>query len=145
MDEIRRLRAAVWMVGNMDTDQDRAAWWSTFDPVWKEVAENHGVQAQADADAMSAGTERIVGVALMAPTAGLHVLARPNRHHDVINMMIKLGRRQQAFMAEQGFVTNHGRYVNRREALAIALAAQQVSEDLRPVPGLPELFSEDLW
>lgn len=57
LDEIRQLRAAVWMVGNMDTDEDKAAWWRTFDPVWKEVAEHYGVQAQADADTMSTVTE----------------------------------------------------------------------------------------
>jgi hypothetical protein len=25
---------AVWMVGNMDTPQDKAAWWSDFRKVW---------------------------------------------------------------------------------------------------------------
>lgn len=67
MDELRRLRAAVWMVGNMDTDQDRAAWWNTFDAVWQEVAANHGAEAQADADIMSAGTDRIAGMVLKPP------------------------------------------------------------------------------
>lgn len=52
MDEIRQLRAAVWMVGNMDTDQDKAAWWSTFGTLWAQVASEHGAQAQQDADAM---------------------------------------------------------------------------------------------
>lgn len=145
MDEIRRLRAAVWMVGNMDTDEDKRAWWRTFDPVWKEVAEHHGVQAQADADIMSAGPERITGVALKAPVTGLYMLPAPNRHYDVITLMVKLGRGHESSRAEQGFMTSHGRYLDRCEALAVALAAGQVSEDLRPVPNLPELFSEDVW
>jgi hypothetical protein len=145
LDEIRRLRAAVWMVGNMDTDQDKAAWWSTFDAVWKDVAQNHGVQAQADADIMSAGPERITGVALKAPVTGLYMLPAPNRHYDVIMLMVKMGRGHESSRAEHGFVTSHGRYLNRVDALAVALASGQVSEDLRPVPNLPELFSEDVW
>ncbi len=52
VDEIRQLRAAVWMVGNMDTDQDKAAWWRTFGALWNQVAQAHGEQAQQDADAM---------------------------------------------------------------------------------------------
>jgi hypothetical protein len=52
LDEIRQLRAAVWMVGNMDTEHDRAAWWCTFGGLWAQVAREHGEQAQQDADAM---------------------------------------------------------------------------------------------
>ena len=52
MDEIRQLRAAVWMVGNMDTAHDKAAWWRTFGVLWEQVAQHHGEQAQQDADEM---------------------------------------------------------------------------------------------
>lgn len=52
MDEIRQLRAAVWMVGNMDTEHDKAAWWRTFGALWEQVSCDHGEQAQQDADAM---------------------------------------------------------------------------------------------
>jgi hypothetical protein len=58
-DEIERLRvmnerlmAAVWMVGNMDTDHDKRAWWATFDPLWKEVAQEPRVQEWADRAAL---------------------------------------------------------------------------------------------
>ena len=58
-DEIERLRemnkrlmAAVWMVGNMDTDHDKCAWWATFDPLWKEVAQEPRVQEWADRAAL---------------------------------------------------------------------------------------------
>jgi hypothetical protein len=47
---VNKLMAAVWMVGNMDTEQDKAAWWRTFGSVWQEVADNHGELAQAVAD-----------------------------------------------------------------------------------------------
>lgn len=43
----------------------------------------------------------------------------------------------------QGFITNHNRYVEREEALQIALAANQVL-DLKEVRG-NRLFSEDLY
>lgn len=40
---------------------------------------------------------------------------------------------------DQGFFTSHGRYVDREEAAAIAVAAGQVD------PQVKILFSEDLW
>jgi hypothetical protein len=47
-----RLMAAVWMVGNMDTEHDKRAWWATFDPLWKEVAQEPRVQEWADRAAL---------------------------------------------------------------------------------------------
>ena len=46
---IERLMAAVWMMGNVDTDEDKARWWRTFGATWDEVAQR-GVEAQAWAD-----------------------------------------------------------------------------------------------
>lgn len=89
--------------------------------------------------------ETIIAAALRG-TSGVHALAPPNRHHDVIRWMLANGHgMSETCEASQGFLTNQGRYVEREEALAIALAAQQIHEEHRPVPGLPELFSEDLW
>lgn len=48
----QRLLAAVWMVGNMDTPEDKAAWWATFRSTWEEVAAD-GRNAQGYADAMA--------------------------------------------------------------------------------------------
>jgi hypothetical protein len=36
---IWRLAYAVWMVGNIDTDHDKAQWWRDFDAVWNEAAD----------------------------------------------------------------------------------------------------------
>jgi hypothetical protein len=47
----QRLKAAVWMVGNMDTPDDKAAWWLTFGDLFKEIAADP--QAQKYADAMT--------------------------------------------------------------------------------------------
>lgn len=89
--------------------------------------------------------ERITGVALLSESSGLHQPPAPNRHWNVIQEMVDTGSGDDALEAEQGFVTSAGRFVDRREGLAIALALGQVTEATRPVPGLPELFSEDLW
>jgi hypothetical protein len=35
---IGRLKAAVWLVGNMDTEEDRARWWVLFGELWREVS-----------------------------------------------------------------------------------------------------------
>lgn len=89
--------------------------------------------------------ERITGVALLSGFSGLHQLPAPNRHFNVIQDMIGRGFGDDALEAEQGFVTSAGRFVDRLTARDIALAAGQITEATRPVPGLPELFSEDLW
>lgn len=64
------------------------------------------------------------------------------------------GRRHHAIIAEhgvggtlkncpQGFVTDSGRFVDRKEACRIAIASGQVQEKDMTVHGT--LFSEDLW
>ena len=89
--------------------------------------------------------ELITGVALLSGASGLHQLPAPNRHWNVIQDMIDRGFGDDTLEAQQGFVTSSGRFVSRREALHLALSNGQVREDARPVPNLPELFSEDLW
>jgi hypothetical protein len=29
---------AVWLVGNMDTEEDKAAWWKDFEDLWQQAA-----------------------------------------------------------------------------------------------------------
>jgi ADP-ribose pyrophosphatase YjhB (NUDIX family) len=36
--EVEDLRLAVWMVGNMDTPEDKTQWWKTFRPTWDQAA-----------------------------------------------------------------------------------------------------------
>lgn len=69
-------------------------------------------------------------------------LPRPARHHDIIRHIVtELGAERST--GAQGFVTDAGRYVGRREALTIARAAGQ----LLGVPHNEDvgLFSEDVW
>jgi len=55
---IERLMAAVWMVGNMDTAHDKAAWWADYRAVWDEVAKEPRVQAWADRESERHWKER---------------------------------------------------------------------------------------
>lgn len=85
--------------------------------------------------------ERIVAVAIKHPSGTVYQLPPPNRHHNVIAVMIK-GRTGAVMESEQGFVTSTGRFVDRYAAKTIAVAANQ------QVPGhhnLPQLYSEDVW
>lgn len=87
-------------------------------------------------------SETIKGVAIMYEGV-LHQLPRPNRHHHVIRAIAKLNGVGIDGEDVQGFVTNTGRFVDRKEGLAIALAAGQVLDpnNIRA----KQLFSEDLW
>lgn len=85
-------------------------------------------------------TERIHSVAIKA-RGMLHVAEAPRRHHDVIREMAARGFGPEE-MRDQGFVTDMGRFVDRTEALQIALAAGQV---IRRTGSGNILFSEDVW
>ena len=83
--------------------------------------------------------ERIISVAISA-FGIVASLPAPARHGDVLRKLhdfnpIALGGECQ------GFLTSAGRYVNRRDAAAIALAAGQVDKLI----SAPDLYSEDLW
>ena len=85
-------------------------------------------------------SERLVGVAIQHD-GEVFSLPAPNRHHNVISMMAEKGY-GAGDMHDQGFITNTGRFVDRREALVIARTNGQLREKLG-VEGL--LFSEEIW
>lgn len=85
-------------------------------------------------------TERIACAAVRRHGV-IYKVARPGRHHNVVRMMHYVGLRQDASYV-QGFVTNTGRFVDRKEACGIAKAAGQI----RVKTGGPDdLYSEDVW
>lgn len=85
--------------------------------------------------------ETITGVAIVTPDDKVWSLLKPNRHHNVIDLVFnKTGK--QVFTKDQGFITNTGRYVNRKEALLIAIKAEQLLETSSVGD---KLFSEDVW
>lgn len=70
-------------------------------------------------------------------------LEPPARHHDVMRSMWEAGI-QDPGKGEQGFLTEHGEFVGRREAAIIARNAGQIGGRKRTDPQ-DQLFSEDLW
>ena len=42
------LMAAVFMVGNMDTEEDKARWWKSYGKLWQIVASTPNVQEWAN-------------------------------------------------------------------------------------------------
>lgn len=73
-------------------------------------------------------------------------LPRPARHHTIIRWLSGLVPEREWPVCgggrEQGFLTSAGRYVDRKEAFAVAVSAGQCRAD---APRSDELFSEDLW
>lgn len=83
--------------------------------------------------------ERIISVAISA-FGIVASLPAPARHGDVLNKLFDFN---QAIVTgnREGFLTSAGRFVNRRDAAALALAAGQVDKLIVA----PDLYSEDLW
>lgn len=70
---------------------------------------------------------------------------RPGRHHDVIRLAVEAGL-PTPITGEQGFVDNDGRFLDRKQAMVVAMRAEQpiIREDAHTFVG-GSLFSEDLW
>ena len=65
------------------------------------------------------------------------------RHSDIFRLMKSLGIVYSRESAVQGFLTDSDRFVDRSEAMQIAIKANQI---IVPMESLhKELFSEDLW
>jgi hypothetical protein len=78
-------------------------------------------------------------------------MAAPARHHDILRQIAGMfdpeERPDHTYEAEtQGFITDTGHFIERREAL---IHARECGQVLRRKPGIgyqgDELFSEDLW
>lgn len=90
--------------------------------------------------------EQIEAAAVKTQDGTVYAVARPGRHPDVRDFMLnELGLdRFQFIRAQQGFITDRGRFVDRREGLRIALERQQIVHK-HPYEGYSLLFSEDMW
>lgn len=72
----------------------------------------------------------------------VYTLPQPARHNQVLRLCEELLTKGLVrARGDQGFLTNKGRFVDRIEAAAIALAAKQIEKLGWP----PNLYSEDLW
>ena len=84
-------------------------------------------------------SERIISVAISS-FGIIASLPAPARHGDVLRKLADFNDLVVGPDA-QGFLTNTGRYVNRREAAHIAITSGQIDGMKWP----PYLYSEDIW
>lgn len=84
----------------------------------------------------------ITHVAIKTEDEVVWSLPSPNRHHDVINRIYEQRQDGKMVTGEQGFLNNEGVFLDRKEALQIAIQADQLIRKTFPEN---ELFSEDLW
>ncbi len=84
----------------------------------------------------------ITHVAIKTEDGVVWSLPSPNRHHDVINYIYEHKQDEKMVIGEQGFLNNEGKFLDRKEALYIAVQAGQLIRKTFPEN---ELFSEDLW
>ena len=66
--------------------------------------------------------ETIEMAAIRDHDGSVYYLPRPARHHNVIALMIEMGKKPP-IANEQGFLTNNGDFVNRKKAKIIAIKA----------------------
>ena len=85
------------------------------------------------------GNEYITAVAIKRGE-DVFDLPKPSRHNDVIRDMRNKGFKRVVGDV-QGFLTNHGTFLDRIEGAKLALDCGQVDELKHP----PYLYSEDLW
>jgi hypothetical protein len=87
--------------------------------------------------------EVIIGVTFKHASGLIFYLERPMRHHNIFWTGINVGaNRELQVNSEQGFLTNFGRYVGRKEAKLIAIRAKQL---LPRHSESSDLFSECVW
>lgn len=88
--------------------------------------------------------QRLVGVAIRLDDGEVFSLPAPNRHHDVIRE-IRRARGMDVHVSgdRQGFITDAGEFLSRKQALDVAnIQGQIIKGPSAPVHGL---FSEDVW
>ena len=83
--------------------------------------------------------ETIAAAAIRDSAGKLTTARRPFRHCDIVLELAKAGD-EAALYGDKGFVTSAGRFVERGEAMTIAVAAGQVKQGAKQ-----ELNTEDLW
>lgn len=83
-------------------------------------------------------SDLIVSVAIRTKDGLVYSLPRPNRHYNIITMMIASGIKDVSD-GIQGFLLANGRFVNRYKGAEIAFETGQIKEKVS------ELYSESLW
>ena len=87
--------------------------------------------------------EKIVAVAFNWNGLIISMPSPARNHHVIANMFQSKLPKEISFIKNQGFITNTGRFVNRKEAFHIAKEANQMIAD--NLGSAECLISEDLW
>lgn len=84
-------------------------------------------------------SETIIAAAIKSDDGEtIYSLPAPKRHHHILHEFFG---KVSLDVTDQGFLTNSGRFVDRKEALSIAISSGQIKSGNWP----HRLFSEDLW
>lgn len=86
--------------------------------------------------------EKVLAAAVKHPSGMVYTALNPGRHHHVIRFMSALKVSGISNTRRQGFITTHGRFVDRRDGLSMAERNRQIVKK-HPAPW--ELYSEDMW
>lgn len=88
-------------------------------------------------------SEKIISAAIKQGNT-TYALGRPLRHHHIFREYGKIIHEDmiKGGIHIQGFMTSHGRFVDRKEGLKIATEQNQIIEKH---PSFDELYSEDMW
>lgn len=106
-----------------------------------EPKESDAIQARINAQ-----EELIVAAAIKTVEGAVIFFPIPGRHGESINFCSKYGiKPADGRHYECGFITNHGRFVDRVEAGEIVLASKQGTYSTHPNNPTKSLFSEDMW
>lgn len=125
---------AAHQEGSVATTQEKARAFVLASLV-KEAKEHFALRTQAPARE----GERITTAAIQHSSGIIVTVERPGRHGECINFLNRCG---LEYKEGHGFLTSHGRFVDRQQAAVIAVEAGQGS----PRPQCNgNLFSEDLW
>lgn len=91
--------------------------------------------------------ERILFSSIRLPNGHILAILKPGRHHHVIRAIAALWEETGApkvTLHNQGFLTNFGRWVDRKEACVIAERVKQIIKK-SDFEGSTTLFSECIW
>lgn len=70
--------------------------------------------------------ERILQCAIKHPDGMIYSAQRPGTHYHIELLLAAYNKNSPNELRDQGFVTNHGRYLNRLQATKVAVTAQQL-------------------
>lgn len=82
----------------------------------------------------------IIMAAILLANKTVISLPKPNRHHNIIKVIIDNFGKEALKKHIQGFIDSNGTFLTRSEAYEVAFTSGQIAES-----NIKTLISEDLW